>query len=45
MTPNEIATSISGLNPVGEGSVNFSTNPTFCWCNGSSIPDDQNSWD
>ena len=47
MTPNDIATDISGLKPVGEGSVSWSTTATYCWggSRGGQVPDDQNTWD
>jgi len=47
MTPNDIATSISGLNPVGEGAVNWSTMATYCFggCGVGHVPDDQRSCD
>ena len=45
MTPNDIATSISGLNPVEEGNINWSTTATFCFSGMQSVPDDQRSWD
>ena len=45
MTPNDIATDISGLKPVGEGSVSWSTTATYCFAGSVRVPDDQNSWD
>ena len=45
MTPNDIATSISGLRPVGEASVSTSRMPTYCMNGNSYVPDDQNDWD
>ena len=41
MTPNEIATNISGLKPIGEGSVALSTNYTYSF----QRLDDSNTWD
>ena len=41
MTPNDIATDIAGLNPVGEGNINASTNFTHTF---GSL-DDANTWD
>ena len=47
MTPNDIATDISGLTPVGEGNINWSTMATYSWggSGGGQVPDDQRSWD
>ena len=47
MTPNDIATNISGLKPVGEGNINWSTMATYCWGGsaGGQVPDDQRTWD
>ena len=46
MTPNDIATDIAGLNPVGEGNINWSTSPTFCISGGQmNVADDQRTWD
>lgn len=41
MTPNDIATSVAGTKPVGEGSVTLSTNYTYSW----GKLDDANTWD
>ena len=41
MTPNEIATDISGLKSIEGGNITTSTNFTFCY-NGM---DDSNTWD
>ena len=43
MTPNEIATDVASLNPVGDEAHGLSTNYTYC-----SYPqrmDDSNTWD
>ena len=49
MTPNDVATNVAGLNPVGNENVNWSTLPTYSWIgigSGSSyVVDDQNGWD
>lgn len=46
MTPNDIATSIAGLRPVGEENINWSTSATFCTSGGQmGIADDQRQWD
>ncbi len=47
MTPNEIATDVARLSPVGEGSVNWSTMATYCLGPAGSgfVPDDQRSSD
>lgn len=47
MTPNDIATSVAGLRPVGGGDINWSTTATYCWggTGAGQIPDDQRSWD
>jgi len=45
MTPNDIATSISGLKPTGEGSVNTSTNFTQSCTHNGFMTDDANTWD
>lgn len=45
MTPNDIATSVSGLKPMGEGSVNTSTNFTQSYSINGFITDDANTWD
>ena len=41
MTPNEIATSISGLGPTGEGPINLSVNYTYTF----ERMDDSRTWD
>jgi hypothetical protein len=45
MTPNEIATDVASLNPVGNEAHGLSTNYTYCsgW-NGQRM-DDSNTWD
>lgn len=46
MTPDEIATGIAGLGPVGEGNINWSTMATFCFSGGQpGVADDQRTWD
>lgn len=45
MTPNDIATSISGLKPVGGGNITASTNFTHTWTTNGSQVDDANTWD
>jgi len=46
MTPSEIATNVTGLKPVGEGNVNWSSMPTYCVSGGQlNVADDQNVWD
>jgi len=45
MTPNDIATDISGLGPADTGSINWSTMPTFCFSGGAYVADDQRSSD
>ena len=45
MTPNDIATNIAGLNPVGEGSVNTSTMGTQSFVGQTWTIDDANTWD
>ncbi len=45
MTPNDIATSVASLDPIGKGSVNWSTLPTHCFSGGAYVADDQRSWD
>ena len=44
MTPNDIATNVAGFKPMGEGSVNTSTNFTQSY-SGGWITDDANTWD
>ena len=45
MTPNDIATNVAGLSPVGNGNVNWSTQPTYSYSGGAWVADDQRSWD
>lgn len=47
MTPNDIATDISGLGPTNTGSINWSTTATYSWGGQGmgQVPDDQRSWD
>ena len=46
MTPNDIATSISGLGPVEGGNINASTNFTYSFVPGSGQSmDDSSTWD
>lgn len=46
MTPNDIATSISGLKPVGGGNITASTNFTQSFAMGGGYTvDDANTWD
>lgn len=45
MTPSDIATSVAGLGPTGEGNINWSTMPTYCISGGrTGIADDQSGW-
>jgi hypothetical protein len=46
MTPNEIATDVASLNPMGTEIHGLSTNYTYCtgW-NGQQRLDDSNTWD
>lgn len=41
MTPNDIATNVAGLNPVGEGKITVSMNYTYTF----ERMDDSNTWD
>lgn len=41
MTPNDVATSISGLGPAGDGPINLSFNYTYTF----GRLDDANAWD
>ena len=46
MTPNDIATSVAALSPIGKGGVNWSTMPTYCMSGGQMmVADDQRSVD
>ena len=45
MTPSDIATSIGGLKPTGDGNIATSRLPTYCFSGGNYIADDQNDWD
>ena len=45
MKPNEIATSLSGLKPIGEGNVTLSTMGTNSYVGQNYTVDDWNTWD
>ena len=44
MTPNDIATSISGLNPVDEGNITGTMTGTQSFVGGQLTIDDWSSW-
>ena len=45
MTPNDIASSVSGLKPVGEGSITTSTRGTTSYVGTTLSIDDSYTWD
>jgi len=45
MTPNDVATEVARLSPVGNDNVNWSTMPTYSFSGGAYVADDQRSWD
>ena len=44
MTPNDIATSISGLKPAGDGNINQTVTGTQSFVGGNLTIDDANGW-